>query len=593
MSENFEHLHSIKQYTEVNRSLLYNRNVTQHVAEIEHLGLKTFEVIKLEDKSIVDILIKSKFSKWDEQWAKVLEQNDLHVNQLAVRYNLLKLENLLKEAVDKDNSFDIESLYEDKPFLKENPKRNLQKELDDLVFPSKPILDQIPNKPHQDQFEEKFTLMDNFIKSRKQKKEEFQEFMYNNAITQWENSVKLIEIKNEISLDEYNNKINLINAQKEELSSKYTQFENQWISEKKTFFTEQDSSNESITDLKNAYTNKETTAVVKYCQYVLNKSDYIKTFPRSFEIEFKGEEGFLVVNYVLPCPEDLPKIAEIKFIASKKEVKEVLLSETQQVKNYEGTIYKIVLRTIYELFQADKIDAIKIVALNGWVNAINKGTGKRVNSCIVSIQVSKEEFNIIDLSNVDPKICFKNLKGISASKLNLITAIKPVIQINRNDSRFVSSYDVTDSIDESSNLAIMSWEDFEHLIREIFEKEFSYNGGEVKVTQASRDGGVDAIAFDPDPIRGGKIIIQAKRYTNTVGVSAVRDLYGTVLNEGATKGILVTTTDYGPDAYEFVKNKPLTLMNGANLLYLLERHGYKAKIDIAEARFLMSKNNRA
>ena len=81
------------------------------------------------------------------------------------------------------------------------------------------------------------------------------------------------------------------------------------------------------------------------------------------------------------------------------------------------------------------------------------------------------------------------------------------------------------------------------------EQEFSSGGGEVKVTQASRDGGVDAVAFDPDPIRGGKIVIQAKRYTNTVGVAAVRDLYGTVLNEGATKGILVTTSDYGPDAY--------------------------------------------
>ena len=83
---------------------------------------------------------------------------------------------------------------------------------------------------------------------------------------------------------------------------------------------------------------------------------------------------------------------------------------------------------------------------------------------------------------------------------------------------------------------------------EMFEKEFNTNGGEVKITQASRDGGVDAVAFDPDPIRGGKIVIQAKRYTNVVGVSAVRDLYGTVLNEGATKGNLVNTSNYGNDA---------------------------------------------
>jgi len=133
----------------------------------------------------------------------------------------------------------------------------------------------------------------------------------------------------------------------------------------------------------------------------------------------------------------------------------------------------------------------------------------------------------------------------------------------------------------------MDWQDFENLIREIFEKEFSSVGGEVKITQASRDRGVDAIAFDPDPIRGGKIVIQAKRYTNIVGVSAVRDLYGTVMNEGATKGILVTTTDYGPDAYHFAKGKPLTLLNGSNLLHLLQKHGHKAKIDINEAKKIL------
>jgi restriction system protein len=129
-------------------------------------------------------------------------------------------------------------------------------------------------------------------------------------------------------------------------------------------------------------------------------------------------------------------------------------------------------------------------------------------------------------------------------------------------------------------------------VREVFEKEFARDGGEVKVTQASRDGGVDAVAFDPDPIRGGKIVIQAKRYTNTVGVSAVRDLYGTVMNEGATKGILVTTADYGPDAYEFAKGKPLTLLNGSNLLSLLEKHGKRAKIDLKEAKRVLGEREK-
>ena len=152
-------------------------------------------------------------------------------------------------------------------------------------------------------------------------------------------------------------------------------------------------------------------------------------------------------------------------------------------------------------------------------------------------------------------------------------------------------YEVADKLDESVNLAAIDWQDFENLIREIFAEEFNSIGGEVKITQASRDGGVDAIAFDPDPIRGGKIVIQAKRYTNVVGVSAVRDLYGTIINEGATKGILVTTSNYGNDAYKFAKGKPITLMNGANLLFLLEKHGHKAKIDLKEAKELNNQNN--
>jgi restriction system protein len=106
------------------------------------------------------------------------------------------------------------------------------------------------------------------------------------------------------------------------------------------------------------------------------------------------------------------------------------------------------------------------------------------------------------------------------------------------------------------------------------------------VTQASRDGGVDAIAFDPDPIRGGKIVIQAKRYTNTADVSAVRDLCGTVMAEGATKGIIATTSGFGPDAHQFAKGKPLTLLDGNNLLYLLAKHGTAARIDLSEAKKL-------
>jgi restriction system protein len=321
---------------------------------------------------------------------------------------------------------------------------------------------------------------------------------------------------------------------------------------------------------------------------VLENLNFNLIFPKEFKLEYNPDNKIIVIEYFLPEKELLPNIKEVKFIKSKKEITQTYISIKDLDALYDNSIYQITLSCINDIFKYDDANAIDMISFNGWVKAINKATGNEEINCILSIQVKKDEFENINLLNVDPKACFKSLKGISSSKLSTLTPIKPIIQISTEDKRFVESYDVADGIDTSTNLAAMDWEDFEHLIRELFEKEFKTNGGEVKVTQASRDGGVDAIAFDPDSIRGGKIIIQAKRYTNTVGVSAVRDLYGTVMNEGAMKGILVTTADYGPDAYNFAKDKPLTLLNGGNLLHLLEKHGHQAKINIKEAKKILA-----
>jgi restriction system protein len=51
-----------------------------------------------------------------------------------------------------------------------------------------------------------------------------------------------------------------------------------------------------------------------------------------------------------------------------------------------------------------------------------------------------------------------------------------------------------------------------------------------------------------------------------------------MMNEGASKGIIVTTSHYGTDAYEFVKDKPLELIDGGGLIYLLEQIGVQARI---------------
>jgi len=346
----------------------------------------------------------------------------------------------------------------------------------------------------------------------------------------------------------------------------------------------QAAANAKVDTLANNVTIGESQAVIEHATIVLDASNYDDLFEKSFYIEYEAEAKTLLLEYQLPSPDEMPKLKAVRFSPSTGEMKETYISEREQKSNYDSVCYQVCLRTLHELFEADEFENINQILFNGFATYVDRSTGKDVSACIMSTLVNRIEFTSIDLGRIDPKLCFKSLKGVSASSLSALAPIPPVMTLNKEDRRFIDPRATADHINDATNLASMDWEDFEHLVREVFEKEFALRGGEVKITQSSSDGGVDAVAFDPDPITGGKIVIQAKRYTRTVGVSAIRDLYGTMQHESASRGILVTTADYGADAHRFASGKPITLMTGANLLYLLGKHGIKAKIDLREAR---------
>jgi restriction system protein len=394
-------------------------------------------------------------------------------------------------------------------------------------------------------------------------------------------------------IEQHNNNLLEIKERHKKAKEVYLQSLKKWQIELSAFEASQRDQHKSIEVRKAAYQKRDPEAVRDFCERVMMDSKYPGFCPRNLDCEYEPRSGTLIVDYQLPAIDDIPAVKSAKYDRISGKFACTNISQAMLSKLYDDINYQIALRNLFELFSSDETKALESIVFNGFVETIDKATGQNIKPCIMSVRVARTEFEPIRLDQVDPKTCFKKLKGVSAAKLQSLAAIAPVAQINREDKRFVESYDVAASLDNSMNLASMDWEDFEHLIRELFAKEFESNGGEVKVTQASRDGGVDAMAFDPDPIRGGKIVIQAKRYTNLVGVSAVRDLFGTVMNEGAIKGILVTTSYYGADAYEFAKGKPLTLLDGGNLLHLLAKHGYGARINLREAKKeIASRNNK-
>lgn len=569
---------------------------TKHIAEVTHKELKDYKVFSSEDVNILQNKVNAHIEKLELRWNNIVFKNNIvrskqellaeaELRTKEAIENLKNIDGILLHTIDIDDAIDWDKLKNHSPFNIENPEKALKKQISSLKKPKEPVLIEYPKEPIKEDYMPKLGFFDNIFVQGKNKKIAEGEARYNAALGHWKNLCDEVSLRNEKLNNDYLDSCRKYDSDVAAINDKIKVAVNEWEVDKQQYYENQVAANARIDELKEQYLKLDTSAIIEYCDLVLSNSEYPDSFPKSFEIDYIPETKIIVVEYSLPSLEQFPTLNEVKVI--KNELKEYHISDAQLQRMFDTAMYNITLRTLHELFEADIVNAIEAISFNGWVESINKATGYHQNNCILSIQVKKSEFINVNLSLVDPKACFKSFKGVGSSKLSGLTPIQPILKINKTDKRFTNHYEVADSIDDSTNLASMDWEDFEHLIREIFSKEFSTNGGEVKVTQASRDGGVDAIAFDPDPIRGGKIVIQAKRYTNTVGVSAVRDLYGTVMNEGATKGILVTTADFGPDAYDFIKGKPLTLMNGSNLLYLLEKHGHKARIDIREAKNLL------
>lgn len=317
-------------------------------------------------------------------------------------------------------------------------------------------------------------------------------------------------------------------------------------------------------------------AVAEYCEIAVKTCPTPEHFPDKLKIAYLPESKQVVTEINLPTSDIVPEALTYRYVKSKDDIVSTARPLTERKHLYATLIANVTLRTLHILFSSDKAGHVDSVVFNGCVDTIDKATGHEIRKCLVTLRTTREAFTKIELSRVDPEACLKALNAEVSKSPTELVPVRPVLNFDMVDPRFIEETDVLSTLDQRPNLMKLSPSEFESLITNLFEK----MGLETRLTQASRDGGVDCVAFDPRPIFGGKVVIQAKRYKNTVGVSAVRDLFGTVQNEGASKGILVTTSGFGKASFDFANGKPLELLAGSNLLYLLATHaGINAKIE--------------
>ena len=116
------------------------------------------------------------------------------------------------------------------------------------------------------------------------------------------------------------------------------------------------------------------------------------------------------------------------------------------------------------------------------------------------------------------------------------------------------------------------WRFFEQTVVDLLTK-MGYGGSRqdaAKVVGKSGDNGIDGV-INEDKLGLDVVYIQAKKYTDSVTISQVRDFAGALLAKKARKGVFITTSSFPKSAEEFVAQiePKVILIDGQRLAQLM------------------------
>lgn len=305
--------------------------------------------------------------------------------------------------------------------------------------------------------------------------------------------------------------------------------------------------NAEIDDLVGRLGRGEPAAIGEFVSAILYSSpNWPDDFPRDLQLAFDPDAWQLVVSWEMPGPTAVPPIDRVRYVKSSQRDLEHQRTAAEVRDRYRSLLARCTLRVLHEIFQADPYGFVRSVVFNGLVTGPDPATGHVANRCVLTCTADRQTFASINLREVDPIRCVEGLRGTISPKADLLQPVRP---IRTPDS--VAGPVVGQSEDGDLNLTTMDPVEFEELVAQLFKA----MGFQVMTTARTGDGGIDVLATDFDPVRGGRMVIQVKRYSATVNPTAVRDLFGTVQHEGAIKGILVTTSGFGPGSREFAEDR--------------------------------------
>lgn len=156
-------------------------------------------------------------------------------------------------------------------------------------------------------------------------------------------------------------------------------------------------------------------AVQEYVSIVLANSLYPESFPVEHDFSFDAASAELSLRVLVPGPDKVPSVKAHKYTKSKDEITASALSQKACKDRYLDAVQQVSLRSLHEVFEADRRGIIKTITLEVGTETLDPATGQEVYLPFVATGAERESFMAINLSKVVPSATLTHL-GASVSK---------------------------------------------------------------------------------------------------------------------------------------------------------------------------------
>ena len=121
--------------------------------------------------------------------------------------------------------------------------------------------------------------------------------------------------------------------------------------------------NDELTKFMNDLAFDVPAAIEEYVSIVLSNSVYPDAFPVEHEHAFDLSTRELTMRVIVPEPSALPTVKEYRYVKAKDEIVAAPLSAKSQKDRYSSAVHETALRTLHEIFEADRAGKVQSIAL--------------------------------------------------------------------------------------------------------------------------------------------------------------------------------------------------------------------------------------